>query len=96
MRSTAHLRVVRDASAPAPERRRASPGRVGTDRGGFVLLAFLFLLSVIPVAGELARSGHWSPGVVGFAAGAMLLIGRALCSELGAWGRARAAGDPTT
>lgn len=96
MSSTAHLRVVREESAPKPEDRRARPGRVVPDRGGFVLLAFLFLLNAIPVTGELARIGHWSPRVVGFAAGAMLLTGRALSSELGTWARARAARKATT
>jgi hypothetical protein len=92
MRSTAHLRVVRDESAPPPETRRANPGRAVPDRGGFALLAFLFLLNAIPVTGELARIGRWSPGIVGFAAGAMLLIGHALWSEIGARARARQPG----
>jgi hypothetical protein len=90
MRSAVHLRVVRDE----PEGDRGAPQGAGAtpavaDRGDLLLITVLFLLNVVPVAGELAGVGRWSSAVVGFAAGALLLTGRELWSQLRARARAR-------
>lgn len=80
-----HLAVVRDPPPP-PE---ADPGR--TDGSELALVGTLFALNVVPVVGELARPGHWSPGIVGLATAAALLTGRELWAQL----RARRGGRPT-
>lgn len=81
MRPALHLKVVRDSpEAGAPDARDAG------DAGDVSLVAVLFALNLVPVVGELAHLGHWSRGIVGFAAGATVLTGRELWSQL----RARA------
>lgn len=78
MRPALHLKVVRDSpEAGAPD---------AGDAGDVSLVAVLFALNLVPVVGELAHLGHWSRGIVGFAAGATVLTGRELWSQL----RARA------
>jgi hypothetical protein len=86
MRPALHLRVVReDEPAPPPT---SPPARRLPDRGDLGLIAGLFVLNLVPVAGELAGIGRWSPVVVGFAAGALLLSGRELWRQLRARDRA--------
>jgi hypothetical protein len=86
MSAAVHLRVIRN-EPESGERQVADPDAV-PDRGDLVLLAFLFLLNLVPVAGELGGVGRWSPAVVGFAAGALLLTGRELWTQLRArWRR---------
>lgn len=88
MRSAVHLRVVR--YEPAPGARQGAPAVPAfPDLGDLVLVALLFLLNVLPVAGELTGTGRWSPGIVGFATAALLLSGRELCAQLRARRRAR-------
>jgi uncharacterized membrane protein (DUF4010 family) len=82
MRAGSHLEIVRDP--PAVDAAGASAS--GRDLG---LVALLFGLAVVPVAGELAGIGRWSSGIVGFAAGAALLTGRELWAQLRAGVRAR-------
>jgi hypothetical protein len=81
MRSAVHLSIVKDPPSAAAD---AAPGT-----GDIVLLGALFVLNLIPVAGELAGVGHWSAAIVGFATAAALLTGRELWSELRACARAR-------
>jgi hypothetical protein len=82
MRPAAHLTIVRtDERAPAAPKPTPAP-----DAGDLALVTGLFLFNVIPVAGELAGIGRWSPVAVGFAAGALLLTGHELWSQV----RARA------
>lgn len=89
MRAAAHLRVVRDGEAAPGAEAPAPPRHVPTgDAGDLALVAVLFLLNLLPVAGELSGIGRWSPGIVGLATGALLLTGRELWSQLR--GRARA------
>lgn len=86
MSAAVRLRVIR-SEPERGERQVADPDAV-PDRGDLVLLVFLFLLNLIPVAGELSGVGRWSPAIVGFAAGAMLLTGRELWTQLRArWRR---------
>jgi hypothetical protein len=87
MRTIPRLRIVRN---PAPKCRAAHDdapnARAGHDAapdvGDVALIAALFLLNLVPVAGELTGIGIWSPAVVGFATGALLLTGRELWFEL--------------
>jgi hypothetical protein len=85
MRAAVHLRIVRADERPsgAPE---PTPARRAPDSGDLALVTGLLLINVIPVACELAGIGRWSPAAVGFAAGALLLTGRELWSQV----RARA------
>jgi hypothetical protein len=97
MRSAVQLRVVREA--PTPERSARQGARDGSglpDTGDLALLALLFLLNLLPVAGAVSGIGHWSEGIVGFAAGAMLLTGRELWSQLRAraGAKTRCPGEP--
>lgn len=90
MGSAVQLRVVRDEPEPEGGPRQGCPaGPAVPDRGDHALLAVLFLLNAIPVAGDLAGLGRWSPGIVGFAVAAMLLTGRELWSQLRARARAK-------
>ena len=85
MRAGRHRELVRDRPpAGAAAGSRAPGGDVG-------LVALLFGLAVVPIGGELAGIGRWSPRIVGFAAGAALLAGRELWAELRARSRGRAA-----
>ncbi len=79
-----HLRVVNE-SPP----RDGGPLDVSPELGDLALIAVLFILNAIPVAGELTGIGRWSPGIVGFATAALLLTGRELWSQLRARVRAR-------
>lgn len=84
MRTATRLRV---AEKPPPD-----PGsaHVATpELGDLVLIATLFILNLIPIAGELAGIGRWSAGIVGFAMGASLLVGCELWAELRALVQAR-------
>lgn len=83
MRPVSHLKVVRDLPAGDASRGRAPAGDAG-------LVAALFGIAVVPVAGALAGIGSWSPRILGFAAGAALLTGRELWAQL----RAAARGPP--
>lgn len=76
MSSVPRLRVVTD---PPPDggRPEATPAP-----GDMLLLATLFVLNLMPIAGEVSGVGHWSPATVGFAAGAALVTGRELWWEL--------------
>ena len=90
MGSAVQLRVVWDEPEPEGVTRQGCPaGPDVPDRGDVSLLALLFLLNAIPVAGDLAGVGRWSPGLVGFAVAAMLLTGRELWSQLCALARAK-------
>lgn len=81
MRRALHLEVVRDSpEAGNPDAR---------EPGDLSLVAVLFALNLVPVIGELARIGHWSRGIVGFAAGALVLTGRELWSQLRAHARSK-------
>lgn len=83
MRTAVRLRVIRNEPEPGGDERQVVDRPAGVpDRGDLVLLAFLFLLNAIPVAGELAGVGHWSQAIVGFAAAALLLTGRELRTQL--------------
>jgi hypothetical protein len=84
MRPAHHLSVVKEPAPDAGARLDPTP-----DLGDLVLIGVLFVLNLMPVAGELARIGRWSPGIVGFAAAAALLTGRELWSQLRARARAR-------
>jgi hypothetical protein len=84
MSALPHLSVVKD---PPPD--AGGPPGAGPEVGDVALVGTLFVLNLVPVAGELVGLGRWSPAVVGFAAGAALLTGRELWSEL------RAAWRPT-
>jgi hypothetical protein len=84
MSTAPNLRLVREP--PQEPRPAADAGPALSD---VALLAVLFLLNLIPVVGELAGLGRWSPAIVGFGAGAALLTGRELWSELRARARAR-------
>ncbi len=84
MRAASHLRVVKE---PPPE--AGVPLDPTPELGDLALIAVLFILNVIPVAGELGGIGRWSPGIVGFATAAALLTGRELWSQLRARARAR-------
>ena len=81
MRPAAHLKIVR-ADERAPAAPKPAPARRGPDSGELALVTGLFLFNVIPVAGELAGIGRWSPGAGGFAAGALLLTGPELWSQV--------------
>jgi hypothetical protein len=81
-----HLKVVR-RPRPEPAEAAAAP-----ELGDLVLICLLFVLNLIPIAGELSGIGTWSPGIVGFAAAAALLTGRELWSQLRA--RVRKEGEP--
>jgi hypothetical protein len=85
MRTAVHLKLVRDAEPP-PVEAEPAPARRLPDRGDLALVAILFLLNLVPVAGVVTGIGRWSAAVAGFAAGAVLLTGRELWSQL----RARA------
>lgn len=84
MRAAAHLRIVREVGPEAGEEPRPSRRAPTTDGGDLALVAALFVLDLVPVAGELSGVGHWSRAVVGFATAALLLTGRELWSQLGA------------
>jgi hypothetical protein len=92
MRQAVHLRVVRveepEAGEERPAEERTAPGRRVADMGDLMLVAVLFLLNLVPVIGELIGVGRWSSTIVGFAAGATLLTGRELWSQLRARVRA--------
>ncbi len=75
MKPALHLRVVGEPPPAGGPARASARSEVG-------LVAFLFGVSVLPVAGELAHVGRWSPSIVGFAAGALVLSGRELWSQL--------------
>jgi hypothetical protein len=98
MTAARRLRVVRDGEAaegevtPAPDHR----ARPAADVGDTLLVACLFMLNLIPVVGEVAGAGRWSSAIVGFAAGASLLTGRELWSQLRPrlWPRAGARSAP--
>jgi uncharacterized membrane protein (DUF4010 family) len=79
MRTVPHLRIVR-AHPDTGSRPDAT-----ADLGDLLLIATLFVLNLMPLAGALAGIGRWSPAIVGFAAGAALLTGRELFWEL--WAR---------
>ena len=84
MRSVSRLRVVRGTPVDA-----RSPPAATAAPGDLLLLAALLGLDLMPVAGVLLGIGRWSPAVAGFAAGAVLLIGRELWWEIRALVRAR-------
>lgn len=77
MSASPRLSVVKQPPPGAGARPYARP-----ELGDVALIATLFVLNLVPVAGELAGIGRWSPAIVGFAAGATLLSGRELWSEL--------------
>ncbi len=79
-RSAKALRLVSKADAPPTERVNA-----GSD---FYLLAFIFLVTLVPIAGQLAR-GNWGQGTVGIATAVALLSGRELLLEIRAHLRSR-------
>jgi hypothetical protein len=83
MTAARHLSVVKE---PPPDVR--DPGGATPDLPDIALLGALFVLNLVPVVAELAGIGHWSPAIVGFAAGAALLTGRELWSQLCARARA--------
>jgi uncharacterized membrane protein (DUF4010 family) len=87
MTSAPHLRIVR-----ATTREPGASSGCAPELGDLVLIAMLFVLNLIPIAGALAGIGHWSPAIVGFATGAVLLTGRELLSQLRA--RVRQRGEP--
>ena len=76
-----HLTVVREPPSAAESDPRP-------DSRDIALVATLFTLNLVPVVGEIAQVGHWTPGVVGFATAAALLTGRELWSQLRACRRA--------
>jgi hypothetical protein len=83
MRSTVHLRVIRnEPDEEGGPRQGARSEPAVPDTGDLVLVALLFFLNLVPVASDLAGLGRWSPAVVGFAAGATVLTGRELWSQL--------------
>jgi len=94
MRSGVQLRIVRD-DEPVVGEKKPAPVRRVADSGDLLLVAGLFLLNLIPVIGELAHAGHWSPAIVGFAVGALLLTGRELWSQLRARRRAKTGREST-
>jgi hypothetical protein len=69
-------RLVGGAEPRAPQ--RATRG----DDSELFLVAALFGVSLVPVIGELAHPGHWSPGILGLAAGAAVVTGREVWSQL--------------
>jgi hypothetical protein len=77
MSAVPRLSVVKD-----PPQDPGASLDAGPALGDVALLATLFVLNLVPLAGELVGSGRWSPAIVGFAAGAALLTGRELWSEL--------------
>lgn len=92
MRAAAHLRIVREVEPDAGEETCPPRRAATTDGGDLALVAALFVLDVVPVAGELSGVGHWSRAVVGFATAALLLTGRELWSQLRARVRAKTGG----
>lgn len=90
-----HLALVRIPPPDVPPPELAPPpappaGRA--DASELALVASLFGLNLVPVVGEVARVGRWSPGIVGLATAAALLTGRELWSQLRA--RAEAKTEP--
>jgi hypothetical protein len=67
-----------DGGAEPGERQRGTR----MDASELYLVAALFGLSLVPVIGELAHPGHWSPGILGLAAGAAVVTGREVWSQL--------------
>jgi hypothetical protein len=94
MRTGAQLRIVRDDEPVVAETKPAPMRRAGAS-GDLLLLAGLFLLNLIPVLGELAHPGRWSPAIVGFSVGALLLTGRELWSQLRALRAAKTGAERT-
>lgn len=87
-----HLSLVTTDDDPRfshAEDRNAGRGAGAPETGDLILLASLFALNLVPVAGELIRVGRWSPGTVGFATAAALLTGRELWSQLRLLSRVR-------
>jgi hypothetical protein len=72
-----------------PPQDAGAPVEAGPELADIALIATLFVLNLVPVIGELAGMGRWSPGIVGFAVAAAVLAGRELWSELRARARAR-------
>jgi hypothetical protein len=69
-----------------PPRAEARPA---PDPGNIALIASLFLVNIVPVAGEVIRPGSWGAGTVGLATACALVAGRELWHELRALVRAR-------
>lgn len=95
MRAAVQLRVVRDVEPDRDASARGRPAAGVADAGDLALVAALFLLNLLPVAGELSGVGHWSRALVGFATAALLLTGRELWSQLRARARAKTGADET-
>lgn len=77
MGSVQRLRVVKE-----PPRDAGGPLERAPDAGDLGLTAVLFVMSLFPIAGDLAEIGRWSPSIVGFAVAAAALSGRELWKEV--------------
>jgi hypothetical protein len=78
----ARLALAPARTSDAGTERQAPPRAARGDASELSLVAALFGLSLVPVIGELAHPGHWSSGLVGLAAGAALVTGREVWSQL--------------
>jgi hypothetical protein len=65
---------------PEPEhaRARATPAPGHGDRGDLALMAFLFLVCLVPFVGDATTRGGWGAGTLGLATAGALFTGREL------------------
>jgi hypothetical protein len=78
----ARLELVAVGTSDAGTEPGVRPRAARTDASELSLVAALFGLSLVPVVGELAHPGHWSSGILGLAAGAAVVTGREVWSQL--------------
>lgn len=70
-----HLRLVR------PERETIR-SRSAPDRRDLALVATLFAVNLVPLAGDVATHGRWGAGTTGLATAGALLTGRELWHQV--------------
>lgn len=81
-----HLRVV---AAPAPARGICHATEGDGSLEDLAVVATLFTLSSLPIAGAVAHLGSWTQGELGLAAAGALFSGRELWASASAALRAR-------
>lgn len=78
MARPAQLRLLPTRVPPPPPAAAPDP----PTPGDLALVGGLFALNLIPIVAELAGTGRFGAGTVGFASAAALLTGRELWSQL--------------
>ncbi|GAO03806.1 hypothetical protein PSR1_02692 [Anaeromyxobacter sp. PSR-1] len=81
-----HLRVV---AAPGPARTASRPAAGDGSLEDVAVVATLFAIALLPIAGALAHLGTWTQGELGLSAAGTLFSGRELWASAFAARRAR-------